>query len=85
VEHIVVELARIYEGTKNENDWMFYHDAFLLMMVKEMVRWMKEKDYLKHWILPMGDPPMGRRPENLLWTADWKLAGEYATRYEFKQ
>jgi hypothetical protein len=30
VNHIVVELARIYKGTKHEDDWMFYHDALSL-------------------------------------------------------
>jgi hypothetical protein len=47
VEHIVVESARIYKGTKHEYDWMFYHDALSLMTAKETVKWMKEKDYLK--------------------------------------
>jgi hypothetical protein len=52
VEHIVVETARVYKGTKNEDDWMFYHDALSLMTAKETIRWMQEKDYLKRWILP---------------------------------
>jgi hypothetical protein len=78
VEHIVVESARIYEGTENKDDWMFYHDALSLMTAKETVRWMKEKDYLKHWILPMGGlhqwdndlkvyygRPIGNSPENM--------------------
>jgi hypothetical protein len=78
VEHIVVETARVYKGTKNEDDWMFYHDALSLMTAKETIRWMQEKDYLKRWILPMGGlhewdkdlkaylgRPVGNSPENM--------------------
>jgi hypothetical protein len=44
VEHIVVETARIYKGTKKEDDWMFYHDALSLMTAKDTIKWMQEKD-----------------------------------------
>jgi hypothetical protein len=78
VEHIVVETARIYKGTKKEDDWMFYHDALSLMTAKDTIKWMQEKDYLKRWILPMGGlhqwdndlkayfgRPIGNSPENM--------------------
>jgi hypothetical protein len=78
VEHIVEETARIYKGTEHEDDWMFYHDALSLMTAKDTVKWMKEKDYLKRWILPMEGlhqwdkdlksyfgRPVGNSPENM--------------------
>ena len=78
VEHIVVETAQIYKGTKNKDNWMFYHDALSLMTAKETIKWMKEKDYLKRWILPVGGlhlwdkdlnsyfgRPIGNSPENM--------------------
>eukprot|EP00957_Ditylum_brightwellii_P192008 14617104-Ditylum_brightwellii.AAC.1 len=39
-------------GTKHTNDFFFYHGAFSLMTAKETLDWMREKEMLKHWILP---------------------------------
>ena len=32
--------------------WWFYHGSLALMTSKETVKWMKEKGYYKHWVLP---------------------------------
>jgi hypothetical protein len=40
------------EGTEQEDDWCFYHDALSLMTAKEMILWMKAKKNYKWWILP---------------------------------
>jgi hypothetical protein len=74
-----VETALIYKGTKNEDNWMFYHGALLLMTAKETIRWMPENSYQKQWILPVGGlhhwdkylkayfggPSIGNSPENM--------------------
>ena len=30
IEHIVAESAKLFEGTKHEDDWVFYHDDLSL-------------------------------------------------------
>jgi hypothetical protein len=53
VEHIVVESEKVMQGTKHENDWVFYHDALSLMTAtKEKVERMKKQGHYKCWILP---------------------------------
>jgi hypothetical protein len=42
VEHIVAELARVFEGTTHIHNWMFYHDALALSTAKYTIVWMKE-------------------------------------------
>ena len=42
----------MFKGTDHEDNWFFYHDALNLMTAKDTIAWMKEKDYLKHWLLP---------------------------------
>jgi hypothetical protein len=80
IEHIVAESALMFQGTKHEDSWVFYHDALSLMTAKEIVEWMKEKGLHKQWLLPvMGlhfdDPDLksylstipGNGPENMPW------------------
>jgi hypothetical protein len=58
----------------------FYHDALSLMTGNDTVQWMKEKDYIKRWILPVNelhqdDPSLskychrlvGNLPQNMPW------------------
>ena len=52
IEHIIHETAATFKGTTHEDDWVFFHDALSLMTAKETVEWMRQKDYLKRWILP---------------------------------
>ena len=53
IEHIVAESAKVFEGTKQEYDWVFYHEALSFMTAAANIAWMKEKDYLKIWLLPV--------------------------------
>ncbi|EJK62102.1 hypothetical protein THAOC_17300, partial [Thalassiosira oceanica] len=78
VEHIVCTTRDFYKGTKNEDNWMFYHDALILMTAQECKDWMAEKGYLKRWILPelglnddlgFGGRPVGNSPEFMPWDA----------------
>jgi hypothetical protein len=59
VEHIGMETTRIYQGTRHEDNWMFYHDALSLMSAKETIRWMQERlpemmDLTYGWTTPVG-------------------------------
>jgi hypothetical protein len=81
IEHIVQESKAAMEGTAHEEDWMFYHDALSLMTAADSIEWMREKDYLRRWILPEADlvhsddpslkayanRPVGNSPENMPW------------------
>ena len=53
IEHIVTESATVFEGTEHEDDWVFYHDTLSLMTAADTIACMKEKDYLKRWMLPV--------------------------------
>jgi hypothetical protein len=79
-EHIVVESAKQFVGTEFEESWVFYHNALSLMTGTDTIEWMKQRDYLKRWILPVkelhqDDPtlkkyfhrPVGNLPENMPW------------------
>ena len=45
IEHMYNATNTIFEGTTHEDDWVWYHDALLLMTSKETIQWIKEKDY----------------------------------------
>ena len=55
IDHIFCESKKVMRGTKHQDDWMVYHDALSLMTAKESKDYMREKDYLKRWILPSHD------------------------------
>ena len=45
------------QGTKHENDWVFYHDALSLMTSRECKDWMVSKkignvSYMDKWLVP---------------------------------
>ncbi|CAJ1934686.1 unnamed protein product [Cylindrotheca closterium] len=42
------------KGTKNDNDWRFYHDALTLMTSADLIDYMKAKAIYHRWILPPG-------------------------------
>ena len=83
VEHIMKESERVMKDTKHSEDWMVYHDALTLMTAKENNEWMRQKGYLKRWILPTDDlyvnlpelkskynnNPIGNSPEFMPWDA----------------
>ena len=52
IEHMVQATREAFIGTKYEDDFVFYHDALSLMTSKDTKNWMREKGYLKYWILP---------------------------------
>jgi hypothetical protein len=50
---MVEETQRVMKGTKHEGHGTFYHDALTLMTCKKSIKSMKDKDYFKHWLLPL--------------------------------
>jgi len=66
VEHIVQASKKIFEGTDNEDNWYFYHDALTVMTAADTRAWMEEKGYLKHWLLPQLGLLKGTRYEHKL-------------------
>ena len=52
IEHMVRECTEFYKGGKHKDDWVFYHDDLSPMTPNETVKWMKEKDFYKRWLLP---------------------------------
>ena len=80
IEFMVVESQRVMRGTYHEDDWFFYHDALSLMTATSTIEWMKKKDYLRRWLLPMNqlgaddkdlkaymNRPVGNSPEMMPW------------------
>jgi predicted GIY-YIG superfamily endonuclease len=80
IEFMVAESQRVMMGTYHEDDWFFYHDALSLMTAKETINWMREKDFLKRWLLPVNklsaddkelknflNRPIGNSPEMMPW------------------
>ena len=60
------------KGSVHEYYFFIVHDALLFMTAKEMIQWIKEKNYYHSWLLPMnllqdGTPyagrPVGNSPE----------------------
>ena len=79
IKHIVADYAKRFEGTEHEDDWFFYHDALSLMTAAANIAWMKEKKYLKIWVLPVNGlnkekdfvrfsgRPVGNSPDFMPW------------------
>jgi hypothetical protein len=80
IEFMVSESQRVMKGTYHEDDWFFYHDALSLMTAASTIQWMREKDYLKRWLLPVNHlsrddkdlknylgRPIGNSPEMMPW------------------
>ena len=62
----------LMKGSVREDDFFIVHDALVLMTAEDTIEWMKEKNYLHRWLLPMnglqdGTPnagrPVGNSPE----------------------
>ena len=53
VDHMVSATKKVMRGTKYEGKELFFHDALSLMTARETVRWMKEKNIYKHWVVPV--------------------------------
>ena len=52
IENMVSETKRVFEGTTQENHWLFKYDALSLMTSKETSKRTKEKGYEAIWISP---------------------------------
>ena len=76
VDHIFLETKKAFVGTTHQEDYWVYHDALTLMTDKECRKYMDDKGYTKHWILPeqkllyddpdlipYRDRPIGNSPE----------------------
>jgi hypothetical protein len=58
---MVEETQRVTKGKKHEGHGTFYHDALTLMTYKKPIKYTKEKDYFKHWLLPLEGLQHGTR------------------------
>jgi predicted flap endonuclease-1-like 5' DNA nuclease len=80
IEFMVAESQRVMLGTYHEDDWFFYHDALSLMTATSTIEWMRKKDYLRRWLLPVNQlsaddkdlkaylgRPVGNSPEMMPW------------------
>jgi predicted flap endonuclease-1-like 5' DNA nuclease len=80
IEFMIVESQEVMKGTYHEDDWFFYHDALSLMTANATISWMRKKDYLKRWLLPVNklsegetglknylNRPIGNSPEMMPW------------------
>ena len=47
------EAEKLTKGSVHEEDLYIVHDAFVLMTAKETIKWMKQKEYLHRWLLPL--------------------------------
>ena len=60
------EAEKLTKGSVHEDDLYIVHDALVLMAAKETIKWMKQKGYLYHWLLPLnglqGGTPYDGRP-----------------------
>ena len=52
INHMVSATTKVMKGTKYEGKGLFFHDTLSLITAKETVRWMKENDVYKYWIIP---------------------------------
>ena len=61
-----------FVGTKHEDNWFFYHDALSQMTAKSTVKWMKDNNIYKRWLIPQNGcnkgtvyacRPVGNSPE----------------------
>ena len=49
----MTDSAKFFEVTEHKDDWVFYHEALSFMTAAANIAWMKEKEYLKIWVLPV--------------------------------
>ena len=50
---LINEAEKLTKGSVHEDDLYIVHDALVLMAAKETIKWMKQKGYLHHWLLPL--------------------------------
>ena len=63
---------KVFKGTLFEDEWLFYHDTLSLMTATSTIRWMKEVNIYKRWLLSKNNlnggttysgRPVGNSPE----------------------
>lgn len=52
IDHMFEQTKALFPG---KDDWWVVHDALSQMMAESSLRYMREKDYFKHWVLPEHD------------------------------
>ena len=53
IRFMMKEAENLMKGSVHKDDFFIVHDALVLMKAKEMIEWMKEKNYFHRWLLPM--------------------------------
>ena len=66
------EVENLMKGSVREDDLFIVHDDLVLMTAKDTIKWTKEKNCFRCWLLPMNGlqdrtpysgPPVGNSPE----------------------
>ena len=64
------EAEKLTKRSVHEDDLYIVHDALVLMAAKEKIKWMKQKGYLHHWLLPLNGlqdgTPYADRPGGII-------------------
>ena len=65
IRFMMKEAENLMKGSVHEDNLFIVHGALVLMTAKEMIKWMKEKNYFHRWLLPVngfqdGAPYSGR-------------------------
>ena len=53
IRFMMMEAEKLMKGSVHEDDLFIVHDALVLMIAKETIKWMREKNYFHCWLLPM--------------------------------
>ena len=70
IRFMIKEAEKLMKGNVHEDDVFIVFDALVLTTSKETIKWMKEKNYFCHWLLPMngwqdGTPYAGSNVGNI--------------------
>ena len=53
IRFMVKEGEKLMKGSMHEDNLFIVHDALVLMIAKEMITWVREKNYSHFWFLLM--------------------------------
>ena len=53
LDFLTNEAEKLTKGSVHEDNLYIVHDALVLMTAKKTIKWMKQKGYLHHWLLPL--------------------------------
>ena len=51
IRFMMKEAENLMKGSVHEDNLFIVHDALVLMIAKETIEWMKEKNYYHRWLL----------------------------------